>query len=335
MKAGMDGERVVLVTGACGWIGRNVCARLKGENRIVIACDLREQDGPWDQFIDLDISSETGMPDRSVVNQLPDDAAGYTLIHCAGYAHRPIETPLEVRRFFAINADGTRRVVDWARAIGVKRLLYVSSIAFYDWISQQGQLPLSEAANAFGRTAYAKSKLDGEQHVRACGLDSRIVRLATVFGKGDRANFAKLARALKTRRFILPGEGAARKSVISVEKASEWIAEYALMDQPRHRLINLGFQQAPTLKEICEGFAAECAFPRPRALSVGTLQSLARVGDVLAKFKPNFPLTTVNVGKLTQSTWVDCSKAVELFPEAGRLTFAEALRDSKQYYQSV
>ena len=326
-------QLVIIVTGATGWIGRNVCTYLQAQGHFVIACDISLQPGPWDQFVSLDIATDTGMPDRSFTNQIPSDADDYTLIHCAGYAHRPVETEEEVKRFFAINAEGTRRVIDWARLIGVKRFLYVSSIAFYDWEGQDGDLPLTEDAKVLGRTAYARSKLDGEVHTRQSGLDSRIVRLATVYGSGDRANYAKLAKALKTGRFILPGAGQARKSVISVDKAAEWIGRFALMDTPPHRMINLGFQKAPSLLEICDGFAEACDFQKPRRLSVGVLQSLARVGDIISIARPGFPLTSVNLRKLTQSTWVDCSRAVELFPEAGQLSFANGLWEAADYYR--
>lgn len=331
----MTDTRVVIVTGASGWIGRNICGYLKETGCQVIACDLQNNPGPWDEFIELDISVDTGLPDRGRLSAFPAGEFGYTLIHCAGYAHRPIETPEEKKRFFAINAEGTRRVIDWARTIGVKRFLYLSSIAFYDWPRLADELPVTEDARLVARTAYAKSKLDGEKFTLKSGLDSRVVRLATVFGTGDRANFRKLSGALKKGRFILPGEGTARKSVISVEFACKWIVRFALMEQPQHRLINLGFGNTPTLREICEAYHEVCGFRMPKSMPMGPLRTLARIGNLMARIKPNFPLTALNVDKLTQSTWVDCSKALELFPELGSITFSEALKESADFYRNL
>lgn len=331
----MEQGQCVMVTGATGWIGRKVCQSLQTEGHFVVACDLRERSGPWDYFIRIDISEDGRLPSRCSLSGLPQSPNGMVLIHCAGYAHRPIETPEEVRRFFAINAEGTRRAVDWARSIGVKRFLYLSSIAFYDWDNSQDHLPLSETAKVVGRTAYAKSKLDGETYVEKADLDSRIVRLATVFGDGDPANFAKLGRALKRRRFILPGAGAARKSVISVDKAGEWIARFALMEKPAHYMINLGYQSAPTLAEICGAFQRVCGFHKPFSLSETNLRRLARAGDRVEKLKHGFPLTSRNINKLTQSTWVDCTKAAEMIPEISDMTFEGALKDCADFYRSL
>ncbi|WP_162030132.1 MULTISPECIES: NAD(P)-dependent oxidoreductase [unclassified Lentimonas] len=324
----------VLVTGANGWIGREVCRSLKAQGCFVVACDLEEQAGEWDRFIRIDLN-EDPIASISESKEVIEEASEWSLIHCAGYAHRPIETPEEVERFYAINEGGTKKTINWCRQLGVMRIVYISSIAFYDWDADSGEVALKEEAKLSGATAYADSKLKGELCVRESGLDFRVVRLATVFGEGDRANFAKLAKALKARKFILPGAGDARKSVISVKRAAEWIGQLALMPNPAHRLINLGFSEAPTLGEICEAYTNECDFSQAFKAPLWFLRLAALAGDVLAKIKPNFPLTSVNVSKLTRSSCVDCSRAAEVFPELSKVRFADELRNSAEYYRGL
>ena len=256
------------------------------------------------------------------------------LIHCAGYAHRPIETAEEVERFFAINRDGTRRVVELCEAVGISRVVYLSSIAFYDWELLAGQ-PATEDAQLSSSTAYARSKLDGESIVRESALDWRVLRLATVYGAGDRANFSKLAVALKTGRFLIPGSGDARKSVIEVNRAAEYICRFSAVDAPTHRLVNLGFSKSPTLSEICGAYSEQCGFNPPMRLPLWFINVAAFCGDLLSKLKPNFPLTSVNVGKLTRSTCVDSSRAVEMFPELASMEFADELKQSADYYRAL
>ncbi len=325
----------VIVTGATGWIGRNICQELQRLNCRVIACDLREQTGPWDDFLTFDISKDSGLPGRDTSNRVFSEGERYALIHCAGYAHRAIETDEEVKRFWAINSEGTRRVIEWAKTIKVQRFVYLSSIAFYDWSVPESEQPLIESSQLSGTTNYAKSKLAGETHVIESSLDSRIVRLATVFGDGDIANFSKLAKALKKKRFVLPGQGAAKKSVIPVDIASRCISMLALMKDPKHRLMNLGLSQAPELKEICEAYHRVCGFPKPIVCSLPLLRAFALVGDLASKLKPSFPLTSINVKKLTSSTWVDCSNATEVFPELVETTFEDSLEKSKGYYRDI
>lgn len=326
-------EHGVLVTGATGWIGRAVCRHLKASGCRVVACDLVEQAGDWDHFIALDLCREP-IVDSDSIKGLLGGAKEWSLIHCAGYAHRPVETPEEVERFYAINAEGTDKVVECCKAIGVDRILYISSIAFYDWEASEEGVAVNEEAPLLGATAYADSKLKGEQSVRESGLDYRIVRLATVFGGGDRANFAKLAKALKTGKFILPGKGEALKSVVSVNKAAEWIAQIALMPTPKHRLINLGFAQSVSLEEVCQAFHEVCGFPQPKAVPLVFLRLAAIPGNLLAQLKPNFPLTSANLKKLTRSTHVDCHRAAAMIPEVDQVDFASELKKSASYYCS-
>jgi nucleoside-diphosphate-sugar epimerase len=331
----MDNKQTgILVTGANGWIGREVCRSLKAQGCFVVACDLEEQPGDWDRFIRIDLN-EDPIASISASKEMITAASEWSLIHCAGYAHRPIETAEEVERFYAINEGGTKKVISWCRQLGVERIVYISSIAFYDWETDSAVNPLTECSPVVGTTAYADSKLKGEMCVRESGLDYRVVRLATVFGNGDRANFAKLAKALKVKKFIIPGAGDARKSVISVNRAAESISQLALMPDPAHRLINLGFPEAPTLAEICEAFSDQCDFPRTRRLPLWFLRLAALAGDVLAKMKPNFPLTSVNVGKLTRSSRVDCSRAAEVFPELSKVQFADELKNAAEYYRGL
>jgi UDP-glucose 4-epimerase len=142
-----------------------------------------------------------------------------------------------------------------------------------------------------------------------------------------------MANALQQGRFIVPGRGGARKSVISVDLAAEVLVRLALDPNPRYRLTNVGLPEAPTLRELCDAFSAECGFPRARSAPLALLSLGAVLGNLLAKVRPNFPLTTVNLAKLTTSTVVDVAKLYENFPDLPRPTFAEALRPAAAYYR--
>ncbi len=166
----MDNKQTgILVTGANGWIGREVCRSLKAKGCFVVACDLEEQAEDWDRFIRIDLS-EDPIASISASKEIITAASEWSLIHCAGYAHRPIETAEEVERFYAINEGGTKRVISWCRQLGVERIVYISSIAFYDWDANSDQAALREDAPLLGATAYADSKLKGERCVRESGL---------------------------------------------------------------------------------------------------------------------------------------------------------------------
>ena len=305
-------KKGILVTGANGWIGDHLCRWLQSKGYFVLACSRKKKSGNCDDFIKIDLSKDPNdslFTFKKIISSLSD----WSFVHCAGHAHRSIETVEETKIFYAVNDQGTRKMVALCQELGIKRMVYVSSIAFYDWSAYPYNFPLDEGAKVLSASAYSDSKLKGEVHVQKSGLDYRIVRLATVFGQGDKANFAKLAKRLKKRHFFIPGSGENQKSVISVNRAAECIGQLALMQNPKYRLVNLGFRSAPSLGDICQTFTKECKFSKPHQIPVPLGRLLGYTGDLITKINQNFPLNTNNIKKLIQSTHVDFSKATEIF----------------------
>jgi UDP-glucose 4-epimerase len=319
----------ILVTGARGWLGRVVCGQLQRQGHRVLALDVGGREpGPWVQYVSGDISTD-GIFGDAIIRALADTDS---VIHCAGYAHRPRETPLEVARFWSINRDGSRRVLELARQIGAQRFVYLSSIAFYDW-SLAG--PRGEEDPLLAPTAYAGSKLAGERYCVESRLDWRVARLGTVYGAGDRANFAKLAQAQGRRRFVLPGRGSARKSVLPLDLAAELLVDLAVRPTVPHRLVNLALPEPPSLREICAGFASTCGLPMPWSLPEAWLRLLARLGDRMEQRRPGFPLTTLNLHKLTTSTVVDTRRMQENWPGRRWGSFQDWLAPAAGYYRQL
>jgi nucleoside-diphosphate-sugar epimerase len=258
------------------------------------------------------------------------DRPAEVFIHCAGLAHKPVETTEVQDQMWAVNDTGTANVLSFCERVGIKRFVYVSTIAGYDW----DHVPANEDHSSQARTEYAKSKLAGERRVLNANLDGRVVRLATVFGTGDKANFLKLSGALKRKRFVIPGDGSARKSVIPVDLAARLITEFARLNNPKHKMINLALPDAPTLKEICDSFSSVCEFPRAPSVSLPILRLLARCGDLASRIRP-LPLNTSVIDKLTTSTWVDTQRMQEILAPIPEVSFASGLRRHSDYYRNA
>lgn len=312
---------LIAVTGAGGWVGREVCAWLRAN---AYAVRPLTRSGGLPGGVGLDLTAPENDP------QWRQALQGCTaVIHCAAHVHRPLETAEEKKLFELVNVAGTAKLLAACGQEGVNRFVLVSSAAVYDWSSGA---PMREDGGLRATTAYAKSKLEAEALVRGSALDWRIGRLATVFGRGDTANFQRLARALKARRFVIPGAGDARKSVLPVSRAGELLGRLATQQEGGRTVLNLASPNAPSLREICTAFSRRCGFPSAPTAPLWLLRGGAFLGDGLRALGLPTPLDTNTLAKLTTPTVLDVSAMKHAFPNLNWPEFEEALAPAADYY---
>ena len=168
MKAG-EKPMKILVTGATGQLGSDVCAALRA----------REMEHRGVGSAALDIT------DAGAVQQYMNVFRPDAVIHCAAWTavDGAEEHPEEARR---VNVDGTRNLAAACRAVGA-RMLYVSTDYVFPGTGTEFYRPdaLTGPLNVYGRT-----KLEGENAVRALLEHYFIVRTSWVFGVHG-ANFVK------------------------------------------------------------------------------------------------------------------------------------------------
>ena len=315
---------MIAVTGATGWLGQAVVASVVQSGFRVRALTRRPKASATPP-LDLGASAADCMWGEAVRDC-------DTVIHVAAHVHRPHETADEVRLFEAINVEGTRKLLAAAERAGVRRFVYVSSSAVYG--PTRDTIP-AEDAPLRPNSHYGRSKVAAEELVRASRLEWIIVRPATIFGRGDRANFARLAEALARGRFVVPGQGDARKSVLPVDLAGELIARLATGGVPGGTVLNLALPVAPTLREICDGFSGACGFARARSVPLALLRPAAWAGDALGALGARVPLSSDTLAKLTTSTVVDTRRMQTLLPRSRWPEFSEALQSCADYYAGL
>ncbi len=159
----------IIVTGACGQLGTDVCNSLKVRGHSVIPTDL----------CDLDITDSAAVASFFELHS-PD-----AVIHCAAYtAVDKAESDRDT--CIAVNEKGTENIALSAQRHGAK-MLYVSTDYVYG-SNSLSPVEVTEAPNPLN--VYGLSKLGGE--VVASKRCSRlfIVRTSWVFGKNGN-NFVK------------------------------------------------------------------------------------------------------------------------------------------------
>lgn len=144
-----------------------------------------------------------------------------TVIHVAGLAHIFSPDANSVEKFRQINEIETANVASAAAVAGVGHFIVISSVSVYGPYTQ-GVFDENTPCNPVG--PYALSKYNAElramEIARESGMALTILRLATLFGKGDPGNSGRLIRSLDRGRFLWIGDGSNRKSLLYKEDAA-------------------------------------------------------------------------------------------------------------------
>ena len=168
----------ILVTGAGGQLGWDVCRELERRNMSVLA----------------PTSAEMNVSDRSAVMRCIEAEAPDAVIHCAAYTKVDAAED-EPERCWAVNAEGTENIAVVCRKTGAK-MLYIST----DYVFPGTGERFYAADDPVGPVnVYGRSKLAGELAVQSMLEKFFIVRISWVFGKNGN-NFVKtMLRLAETR----------------------------------------------------------------------------------------------------------------------------------------
>lgn len=206
----------VFITGANGWIGSRLLEKMltdqfnvtalirkknikhlelerKYKNLSFIENDLRKVEN-WKDFLsDIDI-----------------------LIHLAAKVHTYSKTKQEASDFEFINFEMTKKIFIEAENYGIKKGVFVSTVAVAD---------LTEEKEKKIEYAYATSKLKAENFLielnKKSDMSIQIIRPVTLYGGEDKGNFKKLYNLTRFRLFPIIGDGENMKTIIYYDDFAE------------------------------------------------------------------------------------------------------------------
>ena len=152
----MTNKQLVLVSGANGHLGNNL-VRLLIEKGFQVRCSVRNSKNK-DCFKGLDC--EVVQADITDKTSFVKALQGVETFYAVGASFK-LWARNPKKEIYDVNMDGTRNTIEAAAEVGVKRIVYVSSIAALDYT----QLPTKESNgyNPDRRDMYYNSKNDGEK----------------------------------------------------------------------------------------------------------------------------------------------------------------------------
>ncbi len=169
--------------------------------------------------------------------------------------------------YFETNIRGAENVCNFARKLGINRVVFSSSIAPYAASEEQKFEDTLPTPN----TAYGVSKLVAEKiHVVWAAEDAKheltIVRPGVVFGLGENGNFTRLYWSIRGRKFAYPGRKDTIKACIYVKDLVQFLL-YKLQNHSKGiELYNCTFEPAYTIEQIVETMKSATGLHRTTVL---------------------------------------------------------------------
>lgn len=312
----------VLVTGASGFIGGFLCPVLEKAGHTLVSAVRsipKSQSGIRQYVVVGNIGSST---DWMAILQDVD-----VVIHLAARVHVMTETadaPVSALRM--INVYGTERLARQAAEIGVKRLVYVSSIKVNG--EATNGIPFSADDAAQPLDAYGVSKFEAEQKLEKIseetGLEVVIVRPPLVYGPGVGGNFICLLQHID-RELPLPfGRVDNHRSLLNVSNLCDFLNVCVSHSNAAGQVFLVSDSHDVSTRDLILGLASEMRksvwlLPIP----VGLLRF---VGKLFGK--------QAEMDRLCGSLQLDIEKTRRMLSWEPRFTLGEGLQETVTWYMS-
>lgn len=268
----------IIITGATGFVGKNLSKFLKEKGYHISPLSLRKA---WE----LDQNAEA-------------------IIHLAGKAHDTKNTSAE-KEYFEINTELTKKLFVEFLKTPAQDFIYFSSVkATADTV--EGFLDENHTSNP--QTPYGKSKLEAEEFLLSQKLPENkrlfIIRPCMIHGPGNKGNLNLLYKFVQKG---IPYPLAAfenKRSFLSIDNLNFLILEMLSNKNVGSGIYNFADDEVLSTNELVK-LIANTSGKKEKLWKISSklISATAKMGDVM-----KLPLNSERLKKLTENYWVSNQK---------------------------
>jgi dihydroflavonol-4-reductase len=324
----------VLVTGATGFTGGHLAQYLAGRGddvRALVRPASRERFDRSPLPAKGVVRADGDLMDAAAVRRAAD---GVDVVYHIAATYREAGQPDSAYR--AINVEGTKNVLDAARAAGATRVVHCSTGGVHGHIARP---PANEDAPFNPGDVYQDTKLAAETLARdfgaSTGLDVVVARPIGIYGPGD-TRFLRMFRGLARGRFPMIGSGQAFYHLTFIDDLIEGFRLCGTVPAAKGRTYILAGPRYTTLEQLIQLVAQELQVAPPRVhLPVWpfwTAGLLCELVCVPLRIEP--PIYRRRVDFYTKSRAFDTTRARTELGFAPQIDLEEGIKRTADWYRS-
>jgi nucleoside-diphosphate-sugar epimerase len=322
----------IIITGATGFIGRNLSESLHKEGMKVIAIGRSEYVGK--------ALRETGI--EFMLAKIEDQSqiiktfcpADY-VIHCAGRAG----DWWKYQDFYETNVVGTRNVIDACKKNDIKKIIYISTSSVY--LSGKDRYNILETdplpTKQFN---YGKTKLMAERELLKLGKEgfkAIILRPRAVYGKYDQNIVSRFVRLSEKKNLPLINGGQALVDITYVGNLVNAVRNcFSVPDDAWNEVYNISNGSPITLKEWISQVLEIFDRPfKPKDIPESAAKRIAAINELVSILpfgnkKPE--LTRFSVEYMGKSMTLSIEKAKQKLNYLPEISNQEGFKNVRKWY---
>jgi nucleoside-diphosphate-sugar epimerase len=324
----------VLVTGATGFTGGHLAQYLAGrgdEVRALVRPRSRERFDRSPLPAKGVTAVEGDLMDATAVRRAGD---GVEVVYHIAATYREAGQPDSAYR--AINVEGTKHVLEAARAAGVRRVVHCSTGGVHGHIENP---PATEDAPFNPGDVYQETKLAAEKLARefgnTTGLDVVVARPIGIYGPGD-TRFLRMFKGLARGRFPMIGSGQAFYHLTYIDDLIEGFRLCGTVPAAKGRTYILAGPRYTTLEQLVQLVARELKVAPPRVhLPVWPFWTAGLLCEMICvplRIEP--PIYRRRVDFYTKSRAFDTARARTELGYSPRVDLEQGIKLTADWYRS-
>lgn len=207
----MHDNRSVVITGANGFVGKNVSKYLS-KNGIEIIGIVRKGKKKTTYFEECIVSQN--LSERNLVSKIKGSSA---LLHFIGQGIQTVNSDYE-----KVNVSLTKNVIKLCKKAKIKKIIYISGLGV-------------DKSTTLG---YFISKFKAEQEIINSGLDYTIFRPSYIIGKDDPLS-QNIHKQMQNGKVVIPGSGNYRFQPIFIDDVAKVISKSIIEDSFSNKILDL------------------------------------------------------------------------------------------------